>query len=501
MTDEKIRLILELTGAKDIDGAVASLESLKTKSKEAADSQAGLGRGALQASYAFQDFTSVLSGGGGFGRALSSIQNNIPILLSSLGLGAGLTGVVSVATVALGLFIDKMLASSDKGKDLKQQITAIAQEIDGYRQKQTLLNEDVEKYVELLQRQKDAEAEARREKQATAAWEEHESPDARRKERAALMEQMLSGRKAETMQALLPGIGREMTRQGEDLTAQRNDLRIMLEQELRGKARPAIVKPLQDLIGIINQKLKALPGEAIPRLETLMGQGLTGDAAAIEHLRRLAAPESTEADIFRLAGVGEQRSRRKEAHDIAEAEKRRRQDEKNEQERRTAIAQVQRNIDAADKAKMAEAEQQAAVQGRLSSELEREQKQKKEQDERKAEKAARDAETEHRKAVIESKRRDEAQAMQESRELVAEAFAQKGVIPNPQQLESAARDALRRFNDLGNGMLQAQLAAQASIDQLNAAIATVQGRVQMMRPGVNATFQATPWVGTAGISP
>jgi hypothetical protein len=66
----------------------------------------GAGMGILGASYAFQDFTAVLSGGQGFGRALGAIQNNIPILLAGLGAGAGLAGVVSVVTVGVGLLID-----------------------------------------------------------------------------------------------------------------------------------------------------------------------------------------------------------------------------------------------------------------------------------------------------------------------------------------------------------------------------------------------------------
>lgn len=53
------------------------------------------GQGILGASYAMQDFISVLTGGGGLGRALGSITNNIPALLTGLGAGAGLTGIIS----------------------------------------------------------------------------------------------------------------------------------------------------------------------------------------------------------------------------------------------------------------------------------------------------------------------------------------------------------------------------------------------------------------------
>jgi hypothetical protein len=63
------------------------------------------GGGILQASYAVQDFTSVLAGGQGLDRALSSVQNNIPGILMSLGASGGLAGVVSLVAVGIGALI------------------------------------------------------------------------------------------------------------------------------------------------------------------------------------------------------------------------------------------------------------------------------------------------------------------------------------------------------------------------------------------------------------
>jgi hypothetical protein len=63
------------------------------------------GRGVMQASFAVQDFTSVL-GTQGLGGALGSIQNNIPILVGALGAGAGLAGAVSIVSIGVGLLID-----------------------------------------------------------------------------------------------------------------------------------------------------------------------------------------------------------------------------------------------------------------------------------------------------------------------------------------------------------------------------------------------------------
>jgi hypothetical protein len=63
------------------------------------------GRGIMSASFAVQDFTSVL-GTQGLGQALGAVQNNIPILVTSLGAGAGLAGVISIVSIGVGLLID-----------------------------------------------------------------------------------------------------------------------------------------------------------------------------------------------------------------------------------------------------------------------------------------------------------------------------------------------------------------------------------------------------------
>lgn len=56
------------------------------------------GRAILQASYALQDFSSA---NGGLMQQLASIQNNIPGILAGFGVGAGLTGVISAASIGV----------------------------------------------------------------------------------------------------------------------------------------------------------------------------------------------------------------------------------------------------------------------------------------------------------------------------------------------------------------------------------------------------------------
>jgi hypothetical protein len=88
-----------------LDEAVGGQKALATHVETTTTATGGMGRGILQASYAVQDFTSVLSGGGGLSRALGSVQNNIPVVLASLGLGAGMAGTISLVSVGLGAAI------------------------------------------------------------------------------------------------------------------------------------------------------------------------------------------------------------------------------------------------------------------------------------------------------------------------------------------------------------------------------------------------------------
>jgi hypothetical protein len=62
------------------------------------------GQGLLGLSYAVQDFTSQLGTRGLVG-ALAAVQNNIPQILMSLGAGAGMTGIISVLAVGLGILL------------------------------------------------------------------------------------------------------------------------------------------------------------------------------------------------------------------------------------------------------------------------------------------------------------------------------------------------------------------------------------------------------------
>lgn len=134
MADERIGLVLDLgpsiPSAKEFAAALQSisitasanaapaLKQLDAQTKAAEKASADFGRGIQSISFAVQDFTSVL-GSQGLGRALGSIQNNIPQILTGLGAGAGLAGVVSLAAIAVGQLVDNWGSIEKLWKDSK----------------------------------------------------------------------------------------------------------------------------------------------------------------------------------------------------------------------------------------------------------------------------------------------------------------------------------------------------------------------------------------------
>ncbi len=137
--------------------AAPKVDKVEESVKKVDKSSGKLGSTVLSASYAFQDFTSVLSGGGGFARALGSIQNNIPQILAGLGLGAGLTGVVSVAAVAVGVLVDNFAklhaawASGPTEQEIER-LKKLAEAADKAR-------EAVQKQIDALEKQRNADRE------------------------------------------------------------------------------------------------------------------------------------------------------------------------------------------------------------------------------------------------------------------------------------------------------------------------------------------------------
>ncbi len=104
--------------------------SVAASASAVTEGHANLGRGVLQTSYAVQDFTAVLSGGGGLSRALGSVQNNIPVLLEQLGMSAGLAGTVSLVSVGLGVAIPLLMQFAGAEKEAAGEAKKLAAEVE-----------------------------------------------------------------------------------------------------------------------------------------------------------------------------------------------------------------------------------------------------------------------------------------------------------------------------------------------------------------------------------
>src|SRR5574337_694269 len=128
-------------------GLVDAQEALGTTTTTTATATGGMGRGVLQASFAVQDFTSVLTGGGGLSRALTSVQNNIPILLTGLGMGAGLAGTVSLVSVGLGAMIPLLTQSGEEAEKAAAKIEEYADQADRIKGEKTQGEAEVHKTI------------------------------------------------------------------------------------------------------------------------------------------------------------------------------------------------------------------------------------------------------------------------------------------------------------------------------------------------------------------
>ena len=102
--EEKIRLVLETLGTDNVKQANRVLREMQeelTKVGEASSKAAGKGgvngAGVLQLAYFIDDLQYGMRG----------IMNNIPTLIQSLGLGAGLAGVAGIAAVAISQLVEK----------------------------------------------------------------------------------------------------------------------------------------------------------------------------------------------------------------------------------------------------------------------------------------------------------------------------------------------------------------------------------------------------------
>lgn len=139
--DEAVRKAVEETQARR-----ALNEVLATTVVTTTDGQGKMGRAILQTSYAVQDFTSQLGNQGLVG-ALNAVQNNITGILSGMGAGAGLAGVVSVVAVGAGLAYQNWDKLASAFADTRQRLPELKEGFEGL--KDTL--KDVDHQIEALE--------------------------------------------------------------------------------------------------------------------------------------------------------------------------------------------------------------------------------------------------------------------------------------------------------------------------------------------------------------
>jgi hypothetical protein len=88
-----------------IRASAERIRDLNEKIKDLRGTTGAGGSGILGASYAVQDFITVLQGGQGLERALMSVSNNVPQVAAALGAGAGLAGQISLVFTGITALI------------------------------------------------------------------------------------------------------------------------------------------------------------------------------------------------------------------------------------------------------------------------------------------------------------------------------------------------------------------------------------------------------------
>ncbi len=158
-TDKEVKAMVEATRARKFYSEVLDehhvhlSRTIDTTNKGIGTKTAG-GLGMLGISYAVQDFTSQIQNG--LLPALSSVQNNIPQILTGLGVGTGMAGVVSLAAVGVGLAVPLISSMASGTKDAGEKAEEAAKKLHGF-------NDQLEKLVDAgkkLRESKTADEEA-----------------------------------------------------------------------------------------------------------------------------------------------------------------------------------------------------------------------------------------------------------------------------------------------------------------------------------------------------
>jgi hypothetical protein len=473
-TEEIIKLALQFTGSKDLKEGAEAADDLK-------DSLKGVAEQEEKAEAATEKLKAVIEKGTEAFNKFSSggIEEVIPFISELLekvpGIGPAFTIVNKVIEYGIPLFKKLSEHIGDSNEQLapfKKFIDTTAGSMEAFKNRQEAVNAAMKDYVALIQQSAEEEKKAETAKADKEFKEGKKKPttrEARQQERAEIFMELTRDSPAEIVEEVTKAILDKD--EGEQVAA--------IESEFQGrmkdiKRRQGFDLPAQTQMATARAKsirekaLAALPKKARERAEALIAGAGTGSEEGLAALAEAVPAGGLTADIARQAGPEAQEARRKQAFDQwfqADHDKWARANSAGIEQNMAALAQDERHRRDRN---LQDRRRRAAAQDKASEEA----KQWIEEAE---------APPSPEQLTAAAKKADHEQAMGESRQLVGQAFAEAGYRPNAEQLDSAAEDALRRFEQLGNGWLAAVGAVKAKIDTLNQAMGTMEQHVRGMR--------------------
>jgi hypothetical protein len=301
--DEVIRLLLDMGVSKDnVQEVVDKLDKLKGSTEAAAKSTVNLGQTALQGGRFLQDFAQ-----GGIGGVL----NNVEGLVSALGGGPGLAGIMTAVGLAAYFALPKVKAwfsalvdgsnevpkATERLDQLKEAIGANSKALEDLKGKQVLTNKELAEFNERTERavelQKQLGEETRKRKEAELVKElkpfgEKEAAA----ERAGGLQAMLGGQKAmqdEAVEAAAKGWRKafdEATDQVAKLRQKQAHGTLTPAEQQQLEAQRGKVREIQDILGPNPEGLKGMERYRKVFREMLNRSIATGDEQSMRHIIR-----------------------------------------------------------------------------------------------------------------------------------------------------------------------------------------------------------------------
>ncbi len=520
MEDEKLRLILELTGSASISEAITKLGDLRAAAKQAADQQADgyqIVKSREEAAAVVQqeatdewvrEANEKVAAQRAVMRALEESQvqeeealamtrqriratgmsirdlatGNIAGLGNALERAVGAGGALSMWIVGLGTvvaiaaplikdFAKHIFDAADHSGTLKERIEKVTAAINDYVEAQEHSNAEVKAYNEaIIEKARLDEEEAQRKRQASALKDEA-IPGAAAGERGKLLTEAIGGKYLELTQRLVRTMHQQIDPQEK---AMRDEIEALKTSMLGEIGEEGILTPrgkkMEERRAELERRVQ--PAGAIEATaQDIVGKAKAGDATAIAQLAKMfpgmgieGATESAQigAQMTKMAGKAAERDKQEAEKKDREAHQRAMTAATYEENRKADLRRRQKAQDEVRETALAEVAAWPAEKARLEEEEKREE-----------EAANRKLETARKQAAAAAKHRDEEQAMAESLQLVSEAWREQtgGQMPNPRLAHHLADQALQRYKAGAEGWRAANNVVMAELQRINAEMA------------------------------